>query len=171
MAAFPNTPIQRDYNRYFRAGMPGMLAAIENNNYFYETATASVELLPSDGVYLDVNGEWAKPANDGEANLVTHIMSFEQNDINTPLASPTTNQTSQVIIPAGTPLTKAIAQGAIYVLAGESILRGQGLQYNVSTGLYGPIVDATTAKVAMIALNNAENGGLVAVRINRISAS
>ena len=179
MATYPNPAIQSQYNRYQSRGLVGQLARPENNTYYYDVATAGVELKPGYGVYLDTVGgsptvgNWILPADDTapNANLVTHVVSFEQTNLNTPLAAVVGNANSEVVFPADTPAVKALANGAIYVTAGEDVLRGQALQFNVTTFTYGLISDATTAKVAFIALADAPTGEIVPVRVNRISAA
>jgi hypothetical protein len=177
--AFPNTPIQSVYNRYHERGMVGSISRVQNNNFYFDRATAAVDMAPGDGVYLDTTvasstfGEWLLPADDtsANANLVTHIVSFEQGDLNTDITPAIGNTTSEIIYRAGTPIVKAFAEGALYVIAGEDVVRGQALQFNVTTKSYGAVQDASTAKVSIIALSDASQGGLLEIRMDRVSAA
>ena len=168
---YPNPAIQVQYNRYQDRGRLGAPARLDNNVVFYDTATAGVDLLPGQGVYLDTSvglttGQWILPASDAEGNLVTHIVSFDPSALNFDITPQNGNSSSEVKFPANTPLVKAMRVGAITLNAGADILRGQAVVYQQSSTSY--VLNTLTGnKIRLIALEDASNGSLFAARLSQ----
>ncbi|MEE9451888.1 MAG: hypothetical protein V3V61_03920 [Gammaproteobacteria bacterium] len=181
MAEFPNPAIQSDYSRYQSKGLPGQRASSDNGVYFFDTASTATSigvLRPSQGVFLNSSGEWIT-AIDGQAAdilLITHILSFENTTLNTPLSAPVGNADSEVVYPEGTPGVKAFSKGSVFVTAGATILRGQAVEYKApavagdDAGTYIVSTQALGAsRLSIIALENAAADDIFAVRINQIN--
>ena len=169
--------IQNTYNRNYTKGQVGQIAKT-NESYNFEQATfnilATAVGLPGQAVYLEQGasatnqGDWVVATTAVQAQtLATHILGFELNDV-----ANSTN-TGFIEYEAGATLVKALAYGTMYVVAGASILRGQAVYFDTSDLTqtnYLPLTVAPTTEPAksFIALENANAGDILGVRLSRI---
>ena len=178
-AIYNNPAIQQTYNRYYTAGMPGMLAnANESVGFKQELAnndiTPGFDLYPGQFVFYDAAlNSWNNTNPD--PTVFTHIVALESGASSTAIANPTTNQNSEIVYVTGTSLVPAWSKGEVYVQAGATFLRGDRLQYDDTAGTNGrgavvPIVDPTLAhKLVILALEDGALDEVVKVSIARIA--
>jgi len=172
MATYPNPALQADFSRYQLPGLPGQIARAQNGDFTFDVLNNAVEVKPGYGVYAGPPGptvnEWILPASAPDQALVTHIVSFEVNDPNTPLAVPAGNATSSVVYPANSIKVKAMRKGPIYVLVEVAVYVGETLEFNFSTFTWQTNT-AANARVNVRALSPGQAGDVVPVQIDVVA--
>jgi hypothetical protein len=160
--------IQRDYARYYSGPLVGSQPKRD-----YEAPnptqikTASSDMSPGDGVFIDVNGQWAKPTLDVDTNLVTNILAFDPTSQSVAIPTPTTNQSRQILYFTGNQPVPGFVEGVTVVLLGETVKESDRLAYQQSTSnfvLESSLVPAGPMKLTIISLKDALSGNSVLVR-------
>jgi len=126
--------IQRTYSYSQQIGQVGEIAR-PSAPYDTDMGIAGVELKPGQGVYYDAaTGKYILPTDEATRKLVTHIVSFNSNDYNTDIGSPTTNNLTEVVFDADEVIKKLVPFGSVFVLAGETLEDQDAVIYNEATG-------------------------------------
>lgn len=125
--------IQRNYSYHQQIGQVGECARPSAPSDI-DLGVAGVELKPGEGVYYDaVGNNWIKPVDAATRKLVTHVVSFNKNSFNTDIASPTTNNITEVVYAVGE-VMPLIDFGSVFVLAGETLESEDAVIYSEAVG-------------------------------------
>ncbi|MCK5606354.1 hypothetical protein KAR91_30920, partial [Candidatus Pacearchaeota archaeon] len=108
-----NDMIQKDYSYHQQIGQVGEIARISAPHNI-DQGVAGVELEPGMGVYYVSGSDWIKPVSAATRELVTHVVGFNKNLLNTAIGSPSTNNISKVVFAIGA-IMPLVELGSVFV--------------------------------------------------------
>ena len=115
--------IQRTYDKYQVKGQKGQISRPElqfeadSNGY-----VAGETLKPGEGVFLS-GGSYIKPTDLASQEAVVGVVSLVQNSVNVDIASPSANNSSEIVIPSGSEF-QIITSGHIFVELSGTVAKG-----------------------------------------------
>ena len=127
-----NDMIQRNFSYHQQPGQVGEIAR-QSAPYNIDQGVAGVELKPGEGVYYVSGSDWIKPVSEATRELVTHVVGFNKNLLNTDIAAPSTNNISEVVFAVGV-IMPLIELGSVFVIAGETVESKDAAIFNETTG-------------------------------------
>lgn len=115
--------MQRTYDKYQEKGQLGQISRPELqfeadcNGY-----VAGEELRPGEGVYLD-STTYIKPTDLATQEAVVGVVSLVQESVNSAISSPTTNNSSEVVVASGESF-QIITSGHVFVKLSGTVAKG-----------------------------------------------
>lgn len=126
-----NQPIQTSYARYHERGIVGLIARPGVPFWFDVGKVQSGEtLVPGQAVLRNAAGDW-EAVEEATSYFATHIIAYEQTDLNVPTLTGGNNQTSDIVYTEGQ-VVKALMSGVITLLSSASLDFDEDTQWSAS---------------------------------------
>ncbi len=163
--------VQTSYDKYQPKGQLGQISRpaspfeLDSNGY-----VSGEELRPAEGVYKNGSDKYVKPTDLATQEAVIGVVHFKRASINTAIASPTSNNTSEVVIAADQEF-EIIKSGHVYVKLSATVAKDDpAFPATDGSNTWVTATPTGTVKNPMFFEEAGVSGDVVSIRINGLVA-